>query len=343
MKRAKETVVITGASAGLGRATAHAFARDGARIGLIARDRDRLEEVRREVRELGGDALVLEADVAAPDQLERAAAEVEREFGPIDIWVNNAMTSVFSPFKDMTMDEFRRVTEVTYLGYVYGTSVALSLMLPRNKGAIVQVGSALAERSIPLQSAYCGAKHAIRGFTDSLRCELYHDRSRIHITMVQLPAMNTPQFSWVRSRLPNKPQPVPPIFQPEVGADAIVWAARHRRRELYVGMSTVEAMWGNKFIAGLLDRYLGRKGYAAQQTDEPEQRDRPDNLWQPVPGDYGAHGAFDDRSYNRSTEVWLAEHRWLRLGLLSVGVAAVAAVAAVVKRRGGGQFALVRR
>ena len=291
-----------------------------------------------------GDALVLEADVAAPDQLERAAAEVEREFGPIDIWVNNAMTSVFSSFKDMTMDEFRRVTEVTYLGYVYGTSVALSLMLPRNKGAIVQVGSALAERSIPLQSAYCGAKHAIRGFTDSLRCELYHDRSRIHITMVQLPAMNTPQFSWVRSRLPNKPQPVPPIFQPEVGADAIVWAARHRRRELYVGMSTVEAMWGNKFIAGLLDRYLGgRKGYAAQQRAEPEQRDRPDNLWQPVPGDYGAHGAFDDRSYNRSTEVWLAEHRWLRLGLLSVGVAAVAAVASVVKRRGGGQFALVRR
>lgn len=322
----RETVVITGSSAGVGRAAARAFARDGARLGLIARNRERLDAVRREVEALGGEALVLPADVADAEQVELAAAEVEKRFGPIDIWVNNAMTSVFSPFREMTADEFRRVTEVSYLGFVYGTSAALKRMQPRNRGTIVQVGSALSERSIPLQSAYCGAKHAIRGFTDSLRSELLHEGSAVHLTMVQLPAMNTPQFSWLKSRLPNKPQPVPPIFQPEVAADAIVWAARHRRRELYVGMPTVEAMWGNKFIAGLLDRYLAKKGYAAQQTAEPEEADRPDNLWQTVPGDYGAHGVFDARAKSRSVELMLAKHRWLTVGLVTAGVAGAATV-----------------
>jgi short-subunit dehydrogenase len=321
-----EIVVITGASAGLGRAIAHAFARQGARIGLIARDQGRLETVKEEVERLGGSALVLVADVAAAEQIEQAAARVEQEFGPIDVWVNNAMTSVFSSFKEMSAEEFKRVTEVTYLGTVYGTSAALARMLPRNRGVVVQVGSALSERSIPLQSAYCGAKHGIRGFTDSLRCELRHDRSQVHITMVQMPALNTPQFSWVKSRLPHKAQPVPPIFQPEVGADAVVWAAHHRRRELYVGISTVEAMWGNKFIAGLLDRYLAWKGYTAQQTGEPEIENRADNLWQPVPGPYGTHGDFDARAKAKSRELWLAERKWLGLGLLTAGVAAAAVV-----------------
>jgi short-subunit dehydrogenase len=321
-----EIVVITGASAGLGRAIAHAFARQGARVGLIARDQTRLEAVKEEVEQLGGSALVLVADVAAAEQIEQAAARVEQEFGPIDVWVNNAMASVFSSFKQMSAEEFKRVTEVTYLGTVYGTSAALTRMLPRNRGMIIQVGSALSERSIPLQSAYCGAKHGIRGFTDSLRCELRHDRSRVHITMVQMPALNTPQFNWVKSRLPHKAQPVPPIFQPEVGADAVVWAAHHRRRELYVGVSTLEAMWGNKFIAGLLDRYLAWKGYAAQQTSEPETKNRADNLWQPVPGPYGTHGDFDARAKSKSRELWLAEHKWLGLGLLTAGIAAAAVV-----------------
>lgn len=322
----RRTVVITGASAGVGRATARAFAAEGARIGLLARDQERLETVKQEVEELGGEALVLATDVSDADQVELAAAKVEEQFGPLDVWVNNAMASIFSPFKDMTSDEFRRVTEVTYLGVVYGTSAALSRMIPRNRGKIIQVGSALAERSIPLQSAYCGAKHAIRGFTDSIRSELIHDRSRVHLTMVQLPAMNTPQFSWTKSRMPFKPQPVPPIFQPEVAADAIVWASHHRRRELYVGMPTVKAMWGNKVIAGLLDRYLARKGYSGQQTDELEERDRPSNLWHPVEGDFGAHGRFDDRASDNCNEMWLVKNKWLGLGLLTAGVGTALAI-----------------
>ncbi|HJV35461.1 SDR family oxidoreductase [Geomonas sp.] len=328
----RETIVVTGASAGLGRAIAHAFAREGARIGLIARDRERLETVKREVEELGGSALPLVADVASPEQVEHAASQVEDQFGPIDIWVNNAMTSVFASFKDISAEEFKRVTEVTYLGTVYGTSAALSRMLPRDQGVIVQVGSALADRSIPLQSAYCGAKHGIRGFTDSIRCELRHDKSKVHLTMVQMPALNTPQFSWVKSRLPNKPQPVPPIFQPEVAADAVIWAAHHRRRELYVGMSTVKAMWGNRFIPGLLDRYLSGKGYDAQQTDQPERKDRPDNLWHPVPGPYGTHGEFDARARDKSPELWMTERKWWGVGLAAAGVAAAAAFM-VGKRR----------
>lgn len=293
-------VVITGASAGVGRATALAFARGGALLGLIARGCDGLEGARRDVERSGGRAITLPADVADAAAVEGAAVEVERAFGPIDVWVNNAMASVFSPFKEMTADEFRRVTEVTYLGIVHGTMSALRHMLPRDSGIVVQVGSALAARSIPLQSAYCGAKHAVRGFTDSIRSELIHDKSRVRITMVQLPALNTPQFGWVRSRLPRKAQPVPPIFQPEVAAEAIEWASRHNRRELYVGWPTVKAIVGNKFFPGYIDRYLARTCYDAQQTDEPEVPGRPDNLFEPLPGDAGAHGAFDRRARERS-------------------------------------------
>ncbi|HEX5539671.1 MAG TPA: SDR family oxidoreductase [Methylophilaceae bacterium] len=311
-----QVVVITGASAGLGRATACAFARQGARIGLLARGTDGLEAARREVEELGGQALALPTDVANSEQVEAAAAAVEAKFGPIDIWINNAMASVFSPVKELSPEEIHRVTEVTYLGCVYGTMAALKRMLPRDRGVIIQVGSALAYRGIPLQAAYCGAKHAIKGFTESLRCELLHDRSRVRLTMVQMPAMNTPQFSWVKSRLPRKPQPVPPIFQPEVGARAIVWATRHHRREIYVGMPTVAAVWGEKLMPGWLDRYLARTGYASQQTDEPVSPERRDNLWQPVPGDHGAHGSFDTRAHAISPQSWANRHRWLSLGMV---------------------------
>src|SRR5256714_8626574 len=309
-----EVVVITGASAGLGRATARAFAREGAHIGLLARGRDGLEGARRDVERLGGRALILPTDVADADQVERAAEAVEREFGPIDIWVNNAMVSVFSPVKEMEPEEYRRVTEVTYLGVVYGTLAALKRMLPRDRGVIVQVGSALAYRGIPLQSAYCAGKHAIQGFVDSLRCELLHDKSRVRVTMVQLPAMNTPQFSWVKSRLPRKPQPVPPIYQPEVGAEAILFAAHNDRREMYVGYPTVEAIIGDKVAPGFADWYLARNGYDAQQTDEPVEPDRRDNLWEPVPGDHGAHGTFGDRADASSPQLWASMNRnWLMM------------------------------
>jgi len=307
-----EVVVITGASAGVGRATVRRFAQDGACIGLLARGVDGLEGAKQEVEAAGGRALVLPTDVADPNQVEAAADAVEREFGPIDVWVNDAMTSVFSPLKEMTPEEFRRVTEVTYLGVVYGTMTALKRMLPRDRGTIVQVGSALAYRSIPLQSAYCGAKHAIHGFTDSLRCELIHDKSNVHITMVQLPAVNTTQFGWVKSRLPNQAKPLGKIFQPEVAADAIHWAAHHRRRELYLGMPSVDSIVANKIAPGLLDSYLGRKGYEGQQTSEPRNPDQPDNLWNPVPGDHGAHGEFDAQAHRHSSEFWFAKNRnWL--------------------------------
>src|SRR3954466_8570725 len=259
-------VVVTGASAGVGRATAIAFASRGARVALLARGRAGLEGARRDVVNAGGVAFPLPVDVADADGIELAAAAIERELGPIDVWVNNAMTSVFSPVKEMTADEFRRVTEVTYLGVVHGTLSALRRMLPRDRGAIVQVGSALAYRGIPLQAAYCGAKHAIQGFTESLRCELLHDGSGVQVSMVHLPAMNTPQFDWVKSRLPRRPQPVPPIYQPEVAADAIVWAAGHRRRELSVGAMTAAVIWGNKVAPGLGDRYLAATGFDSQQT-----------------------------------------------------------------------------
>lgn len=315
-----EVVVVTGASAGLGRAIAHEFANHGAHIGLIARDRDRLEAARREVERHGGRGLVLPADVADAEALERAAARVEETFGPIDVWVNNAMVSVFSPVKEMTAEEYRRVTEVTYLGYVHGTLSALKRMLPRDRGVIVQVGSALAYRSIPLQSAYCAAKHAIVGFTDSLRTELLHDGSKVRITAVHMPALNTPQFSWVKSRLRRKPQPVPPIFQPEVGAGAVYWAAHHERRQLLVGWPTVKAVWGQKFIPGLLDRYLARIGYDAQQYDGPADPNQPNNLWTTVAGPYGTHGEFDERSSGSSSQLWATTHR----SRLALGIAALA-------------------
>lgn len=321
-----EVVVITGASAGVGRATARAFARRGAHIGLLARGRDGLEGARREVEELGGKALVLPTDVADAAQVEAAAARVEEEFGPIDIWVNNAMVSVFSPVKQMTAEEYKRVTEVTYLGCVYGTLAALKRMLPRDRGSIVQVGSALAYRGIPLQSAYCASKHAIQGFCDSLRAELIHDGSHVRVTMVQMPALNTPQFDWVRSRLPNKAQPVPPIFQPEVAADAIVWAADHDRREVFVGQSTVIAILGNRLAPWLGDWYLAKTGYEGQQTDEPRDPNSPDNLWEPLPGDRGAHGRFDEQAQGSSWQLWATTHRsWLALAGAGAASAAIAA------------------
>ena len=322
-------VVITGASAGVGRATVRAFARQGASIGLLARGRDGLEAARGEVEDLGGRALVLPTDVSDPDQVEAAAAAVDREYGPVDVWVNNAMLSVFSPVKQMRPEEYRRVTEVTYLGYVYGTLAALRRMLPRDRGIIIQVGSALAYRGIPLQSAYCAAKHAIQGFCDSLRAELIHDGSRVRLTMVQMPALNTPQFGWVRSRLPRRGQPVPPIFQPEVAAGAIAWAADHDRREILVGGPTVQAILGNKVAPGWLDHYLARNGYDSQMTDEPEDPDRPDNLWQPVPGDHGAHGRFDHLASPASWQLWADLHRgWLAAAGGCVAGLALAAMAA---------------
>src|SRR5438132_3111287 len=288
----------------------------------MARGLDGLKGAKKEVEELGGKALVFPVDIANADRVEAAAAQIEADLGEIDIWINNAMASVFSPVKEMTPEELRRVTEVTYLGCVYGTLAALKRMLPRNRGVIVQIGSALAYRGIPLQAAYCAAKHAIQGFCDSLRCELLHDKSGVRLTTVQLPALNTPQFGWVKSRLSRKAQPVPPIFQPEVAAEAIHFAAHNPRREFYVGLPTVEAIVVNKIAPGLLDHYLARTGYDSQQHDGPEDPNRPNNLWRPIPGDHGAHGTFDDRASSYSIESWLEmNRRWLAagLGLIAAG------------------------
>lgn len=320
-------VVVTGASAGVGRATVRAFARQGFHVGLLARGRDGLEAARCEVEQCGGRAVVCATDVASCEQVEAAAERVEKELGPIEVWVNDAMTSVFSPFVEMTPEEFKRVTDVTYLGYVWGTMAALKRMRPRNRGVIVQVGSALAYRGIPLQSAYCGAKHAIQGFTESVRCELLHEESQVHICMVQMPALNTPQFSWVKSRLPNQAQPVPPIFQPEVAAEAIVFAATHKRREMYVGWPTVKAIVGDKIAPAVADRYLARNGFRAQQTDQPANHTRPNNLMAPVPGDAGARGTFDDRAKSFSTQLWANRNRnaLLATSAASAGLCAVLA------------------
>jgi len=323
-RRKREVVVVTGASAGVGRAVVREFARNGADVALIARGVDGLEAARREVESMGGRALVLPLDVADHQAVEEAAERTERELGPIDIWVNNAMVSVFSPIMEMTPEEFKRVTEVTYLGFVYGTLSALHRMVPRDRGVIVQVGSALAYRSIPLQSAYCAAKHAIAGFTASLRSELIHDGSNVKVTMVNLPAINTPQFRWVKSRLPRKAQPVPPIFQPEVPARAIYHAAHHPRREYNLGMPTVKAVYGQRVIPGLLDYYLATKGYEGQMIDEPEDPNRPHNLWEPLPGDHGAHGVFDERAQSYSVQRVMNEQRTpiLIAGLLAAGLGA---------------------
>ena len=316
-----KVVVVTGASAGVGRAVVAEFARQGAHVGLIARGRERLEATKRQVEELGGKALALPVDVADAQQVEDAAGRVEQELGPIDIWVNDAMTTIFAPFLEIKADEFKRATEVTYLGQVYGTMAALKRMHARNRGTIIQVCSALSYRSIPLQSPYCGAKHAIVGFTDSIRSELIHNRSNVHITAVMLPAMNTPQFSWCRTRLPRHPQPVPPIFQPEVAARGIVWAASHNRRELYIGWPTVKAIYGNALAPAYADRYLAKFAYSGQETSQPVLSNRPDNLFEPVEGEYAAHGIFDDRAKSFSVQssmnlksIDLTRHRGLVAG-----------------------------
>ncbi|MBV9094462.1 MAG: SDR family oxidoreductase [Streptosporangiaceae bacterium] len=324
-----QTVAITGASAGIGRATARLFAARGARVGLIARGKAGLDGAARDVQQAGGTPLAVPADVSDFAEVDAAARQIEDALGPIDVWVNVAFTSVFAPFAEITPEEFRRVTEVSYLGFVHGTMAALARMRPRDRGVIVQVGSALGERSIPLQSAYCGAKHAINGFTSSLRCELLHDKSGVHVTVVQMPAVNTPQFSWVRSRLPRHPQPVPPIYQPEVAARAVVYAADHpRRRQYLAGGSTAATVLANRVVPALLDRYLAKTGYSSQQTSGTEHPGRPNNLWHPVDqpqgSDHGAHGAFDEKSHPRSAQLGLAHHP---VAATAAGATAAAAVA----------------
>jgi NAD(P)-dependent dehydrogenase (short-subunit alcohol dehydrogenase family) len=330
-----QNIVITGASAGVGRAVVRRFARDGANIGLIARERTRLDEAASEVETLGGAAIALPADVADAEQVETAASLFEERFGPIDIWINCAMATVLAPVYETTPEEFRRVTEVTYLGCVHGTLAALARMRRLGRGTIVQVGSALAYRSIPLQAPYCAAKHAIVGFTDSLRSELIHERSPIKLTVVHLPGVNTPQFEWARNKMPNRPQPVPPIFQPEVAADGIHYAALHPRRELWVGRSSYMVILGQKLFPGYLDRKMARAAFGGQQTDEPAEQ-RPDNLFDPVPGAYDAHGRFDRRATSVSPALWLAEHRngvASMLGLVALGAIAALAARAIDRTR----------
>ncbi|MFP1154117.1 SDR family oxidoreductase [Mycobacterium sherrisii] len=327
-------VVITGASAGVGRATAVLFGHRAANVTLLARGAAGLGGAARAVEAGGGNALPIPTDVADFSAVHDAADQAEATFGPIDTWINVAFTSVFAPFRQISAEEFKRVTEVSYLGYVHGTMAALAKMQPRDRGAIVQVGSALGQRAIPLQSAYCGAKHAINGFTESVRCELLHEGSRVRVTLVQLPAVNTPQFSWVLSRLPRHPQPVPPIYQPEVAARAVAYAADHpERKQYWVGESTVATLVAQKFIAPLLDRYLGRTGYDSQQTDQQAERQRPDNLWRPVddaPGsDHGAHGGFDGKSHGRSPQLWFSRHPVAGgTGALALGVGVLSAMSA---------------
>ena len=325
--RARRVVVVTGASAGIGRATAIEFARHGWRVALLARGQDGLEGARADVELAGGEALVIPTDVADHAQVEAAAERVEREWGPIDAWVNNAMATIFAEFLDVDPDDYRRATEVTYLGTVWGTRAALRRMRPRDRGTIVQVGSALAYRSIPLQAPYCGAKAAIRGFTDSLRSELIHARSRVHLTMVQLAAFNTPQFQWGRTTMGCRPRPMGRIFQPEVAARGIYHAATHRRREMVVGAPALTAIYGGGMLArGYADHKLARDAVDGQHTDESLPPDRQDNLYKPVPGDHGAHGRFDDEATAHSTHLWMTTHR----GRIAAGAALLATAAAAL-------------
>lgn len=329
-----KVVVVTGASGGIGRATAVRFGSQGAKVALLARGEKGLEGAREQIESAGGIALPVEIDVANHDEVEVAAEKVERELGPIDVWVNVAFTSVFAEFSKISAEEFKRVTEVNYLGYVYGAMSALRRMLPRDRGTIVHVGSALAYRGIPLQSAYCGSKHAIQGFHESLRCELLHNRSKVKVTMVQMPAVNTPQFDWVLNRLPKPAQPVPPIYQPEVAAGAVLHAASHpRRREYWVGGSTALTLAANAIAPGILDRYLAKTGFDSQQVDRPVPADHPVNLWEPADGqegrDFGAHGSFDDRSIVRSAQLWASQHH----GTLALIAGTAVAGATVLGRR----------
>ena len=330
MTQQKQVIVITGASAGVGRATAIEFAKKGAAIALLARSEDGLAGAVRDVEAAGGTALAIAVDVADAAALEAAADEIEQRLGPIKVWVNSAMVTVFSAFHEMPAGEFQRVTEVTYLGTVNGTRAALARMRPRNAGCIIQVGSALAYRGIPLQSAYCGAKFAIRGFTDALRAELIYDKSAIHITMVQLAAFNTPQFDWAKHRLPAQPQPLPPVFQPEIAARAIVWSAAHRRRELWVGFSSWKTILATQLFPGLSDKFAAKQAVTGQMdTPAPSpDAERDDNLFTPLPGDYGAHGRFDDQAKNSSPALWVSTHRslvWsIIIGCLLIGTALIA-------------------
>ncbi len=324
----REVVVVTGATSGVGRAIVERFARDGAQIALLARGREGLDETADAVERLGGQPLSLPTDVASADAVEAAAAATEEALGEIDIWINNAMTTVFAFFEDIEAEEFQRATEVTYLGAVWGTQAALKRMLPRDRGTIVQVGSALAYRGIPLQAAYCGSKHAMKGFFESVRTELLHKQSHVHMTMVQLPGLNTPQFDHCRTKMPHQPMPVPPIFQPEIAADGVYYAAHARRRQVYVGGSTVATILGNKIAPGLGDWYLARTGVSGQQTSEPI-RPRDGNLFEPA-DDPGSHGRFDDRAKSRSYQLSLDEHRGAVIGVLSAAVLA----ATSIRRRG---------
>ena len=333
----RQVVVVTGASAGIGRASAIAFAQRGAAVALLARGEQGLAGAAREVEAAGGQALQVPTDVADASQVESAAQRIEDEFGPIDVWVNVAFTSVFAPFWEITPEEYKRVTDVTYLGYVYSTMAALRRMRPRDAGTVVQVGSALAYRGIPLQTAYSGAKHAIQGFNEALRCELMHDRSNVRVTMVQMPAVNTPQFSWVLSRLPRQAQPVPPIYQPEVAARAVVHAADHpHRREYWVGASTAATLATNAIVPGLLDRYLARTGFNSQQTDEPRNPDPPVNLWEAADGpegrDFGTHGRFDDRSTGGTRQLWASQHHGAIGAAVGLATGAVAAARFLTRR-----------
>jgi NADP-dependent 3-hydroxy acid dehydrogenase YdfG len=334
MSALRRVVAVTGASAGVGRAIVRAFARDGADVGLIARNSEALEAARAEVESHGGRALVCVADVADAKQVATAAASIENTLGPIEVWVNNAMVTVVSPVRDLTPEEIRRVTEVTYLGAVHGTLEALARMRARDRGVIIQIGSALAYRAIPLQAPYCAAKFALRGFTDSLRTELMHEGSRVRVTMLQLPAVNTPQFDWCRTRMARAPRPVAPIFQPELIARTVVWASRRPRREVAIGWPALKAIWGNKFLPAFADRYLARTGYEAQMAQTPVAPDRADNLWHPLPGDAGAHGRFDDHARSSSVQLWLNRHR------LAIGMTLVGLVAALATRRLRGRLPL---